>query len=133
MLVDHVDGSLIVFMQDGGLDLWEAKLIQNGAKVLGCLGSMYCGNELSFSRTDRDSSLELALIGNCTTSKSEDKASNRTMGSKVSDMGSINKAGELQKIRLGKLGEGAVYLGHFKRNRGDPSQGIYTNRQCPNV
>ena len=47
-LVHHSDSSLIVHIERGGPELSEAKFVQNGAKILGNLGSTHRGNEFRF-------------------------------------------------------------------------------------
>ena len=58
---------------------------------------MYSGNELGFGGTCSNSGLELGLVCDGTTSKTEYKASDGASCVSVSGISCINKANKLQK------------------------------------
>ena len=47
--IDHGNGGDVVFVERCGTLLWNAKLMKDGTKVFGNLGSMHSGNEFSLS------------------------------------------------------------------------------------
>ena len=73
--------------------------MKNCVKVFGNLGSMHSGDELGFNGTDSNCGLELGLVGNGITGKTEYNASEEVpcVSVSVSGVGCINKANKLQK------------------------------------
>ena len=57
---------------------------------------MHSGDELGFSGTGSDSGLELGLVGDGTTGKTEDNASEGASCVSVSSISHINEANKLQ-------------------------------------
>jgi hypothetical protein len=75
--------------------LGKTKFHENGTKILGDLAGMNSSDEFGFSRTGSDSDLEFGLVGNGTTGKAEDEASDGATGWRVGDMSSIDIANKL--------------------------------------
>jgi hypothetical protein len=100
--IDHVDGGLVVFVEDGRSSLGKTKFVWDGTKVLGNFGGTDGSNELSFGGAGGDSGLELGFVGDGSTGEAETEAGDRAASARTSDMGSIDKAGEFKRREVGR-------------------------------
>ena len=94
-LVHHVDGSLVIYLDDGRVSLRPTKLIQDGLKILDQFGTSHSSNEFSLCGTGGHGELETRLVGNRSTSKEDHKASNRALGLEISGMCCVHKCTKL--------------------------------------
>jgi hypothetical protein len=94
--VDHVDGGLVVFMEDRRAGLGEAKFVEDGTKVLGDFGGIDSSDEFGFGGAGGDGRLYLGLVGNGSTGETEAEASDRAAGARASGMGSVDETGEFE-------------------------------------
>jgi hypothetical protein len=62
--VDHVDGGLVVFVEDRRASRRESEFAKHGAEVLGDFGSIDGGDEFGFGGAGSNSGLDLGLVGN---------------------------------------------------------------------
>ena len=108
VLIDHRDCGDVIFIKQCGTLLGNAELIENRMKVLGDLGSMHSSNELGFSGTRSNGSLELGLVGNSSTGKVEHDTSKRAPCVSISSISGINEADKLQKGVLWEVGERGI-------------------------
>lgn len=124
--VDHVNGSLVVFMKNGGALLLKSKFLEDHSKVLGNLGSMNCSNKLSLSAGSSNNSLEFALVGNGATGKAEDETSNRSSSLDAVGQGRVNKSNQLHEFHGRKWRQRGVPIKLLKWNSGQSFKGIRT-------
>lgn len=120
-VINHGNGSQILFIEGGGSRLRKTKLGEDGTKILCNLGSLTSADKFGLSTGSSDSSLKLRLVSNRTTSEAEDKASNRATGLDIDGMGGIDDADELKELVDRKGGQGRVGNGLIE---GDSGKGI---------
>ena len=116
ILVDHSDGCHVVLVEWSRRGLGKAELVKDRAKILGSLGGLDSRNELSFGRAGSNSGLHLGLIGNGTTSKTENQTSDGSTSLDVNGMGSIDETNKVQEIMGRERREGGIQLGLRKRD-----------------
>ena len=115
--VDHEDRRLVVFVENGGADLGEPELVEDRAEVNRSLGSGDGGNEFGFGGAGGDGGLKFGPVGNGATTEGKNSASDRATGDRVGSMGSVDVAGELERIGRTRKG-GEVGVGVAVRNIG---------------
>ena len=100
-------------------------------KVFGNFGGMHSGNELSFGGTCSDSGLELGLVCNGNTGKTEYNASEGVSCVSVSGVSCINEANKLQKGVLREIWEQWSNVGCLIAIAGSKSTGALCQYMIP--
>ena len=94
--IDHLDGRLVVAVEDGGGKLREAKLKKERAKVASLFGGADSGIELRLGGgASCSDGLRFAFVRNATTGQHEGKTSGGAAIANVIGMGSIKKEKKL--------------------------------------
>lgn len=75
----------------------KTELRQHREKINSQLGNSNGGNKFCFDTACWHSRLDFGFEGNGTTSKKDNKSSNRTTGSNISSMGSVNVTNKLRQ------------------------------------
>ncbi len=75
VFVDHVDGCLVVFIENSRTVWRKTQFNEYRTEILGDLGSMDSCNEFGFGGRSRDCRLDFRLESNSTASKSKDQTS----------------------------------------------------------
>ena len=94
-LVDHGTSGDVVLVERGWTILRNTEFMKDRMKIFGNLGSMHSSNELGLSGTCGNSGLKFGLVGNGTTGKTEDNASEGASCVSVCGIGCIDKANKL--------------------------------------
>lgn len=76
IVIDNVDGSLVVDMKDSGFQFFVAKVREDHADAENHLGGKDDGEEFGFRTGGGNSRLQFALVRNCARSKVNKESSN---------------------------------------------------------
>ena len=95
--VDHVDGGLVVFMEDGRAALSETEFVEDGSEILGDFGGTDGSDEFGFGGASGNGRLDLCLVGDSSAGEAEAEASDRATGARACGMRGIDETGEFKR------------------------------------
>ena len=118
MCICHVQGTIVIFVDEGGMALRDLEFIKNGADVECHLSGVGCCNELGFGRTGGYRRLESCLVGNDATGKFEGDAGDGTtvesisspVGVNVSEEGCRGNIADVMNMEVGGCTERSRWL-----------------------
>ena len=106
--INHVDGGLVVTVEDSGRKLGKTKFGEDGPEVAGLFGSGDRSVELSLCGASGSGRLGFTFVRDAAASEKEGIAGSGAALAQVISMGGVEEAGELgirRKRREGRVGD----------------------------
>ena len=116
VLIDHVEGCLVVDVEDTGLRAKCLEFLEDGPEVLDELGTYDSGVELGFGRARGNDRLHAALPGNGSATEENDEPGDRASCLEICAMGGVEETNKFMAIDGREGWQFGVSLDEFEWN-----------------